>query len=101
MAFLENSLMVENILDKKKLRMPELDVMKFIGIILVVAGHVTRMYTPQGLIPTIEHNNVLEFITNVIYSFHMPNVCVRVRDDFGICFGSKVKLSCILVICKK
>lgn len=58
--------------DKKKSRMPELDVMKFIGIILVVAGHVTRIYTPQGLIPTIEHNNVLEFITNVIYSFHMP-----------------------------
>lgn len=58
--------------DKKKSRMSELDVMKFIGIILVVAGHVTRMYTPQGLIPTIEHNNVLEFITNVIYSFHMP-----------------------------
>ena len=46
--------------DKKKSRMSELDVMKFIGIILVVAGHVTRMYTPQGLIPTIEHNNVLD-----------------------------------------
>lgn len=64
--------MIENISDKKKSRMPELDVMKFIGIILVVAGHVTRMYTPQGLITTIEHNRMLEFITNVIYSFHMP-----------------------------
>lgn len=64
--------MVENISDKKKSQMPELDVMKFLGIILVVAGHVTRMYTPQGLIPTIEDNYVLELITNVIYSFHMP-----------------------------
>lgn len=64
--------MIENISDKKKSRMPELDAMKFIGIILVVAGHVTRMYTPQGLITTIEHNRMLEFITNVIYSFHMP-----------------------------
>ena len=52
--------------------MPELDVMKFIGIILVVVGHVTRMHTSQGLIPTIEHDSILGHVTDVIYSFHMP-----------------------------
>lgn len=58
--------------NNKIARMPELDVMKFIGIILVVIGHVTRMYTSQGLIPTIGENSTLKIITDIIYSFHMP-----------------------------
>lgn len=64
--------MSEYTLNKERTRMPELDVMKFIGIILVVAGHVTRMHTSQGLIPTIEHDSILGHVTDVIYSFHMP-----------------------------
>lgn len=64
--------MSEYTLNKERTRMPELDVMKFIGIILVVVGHVTRMHTSQGLIPTIEHDSILGHVTDVIYSFHMP-----------------------------
>lgn len=58
--------------NNKITRMPELDIMKFIGIILVVVGHVARMYTSQGLIQSIGQNCVLSLITDVIYSFHMP-----------------------------
>lgn len=53
-------------------RLLELDIMKVFGIFLVVFGHVTRMYTPDGLIQPIEHNGVMQILTKVIYSFHMP-----------------------------
>lgn len=53
-------------------RLPELDIMKVFGIFLVVLGHVTRMYTPNGLIQPIEHDSFMHMLTKVIYSFHMP-----------------------------
>lgn len=53
-------------------RVPELDIIKFFGILLVVLGHVTRMYTPKGLITPVVSSTELEMVTNVIYAFHMP-----------------------------
>ncbi len=53
-------------------RIPELDIMKLVGIVLVVVGHVTRMFTPQGLIPQADDTGIMDILTKVIYSFHMP-----------------------------
>lgn len=44
---------------------------KSIVTILVVIGHVTRMYTSAGAIPLGE-NKILAMITKIIYLFHMP-----------------------------
>ena len=57
---------------ENRTRVVELDIMKVIGIILVVLGHVTRMYTKDGLIPQVDDTGVMGIITRVIYSFHMP-----------------------------
>ncbi len=53
-------------------RIPELDIMKLVGIVLVVVGHVTRIFTPQGLIPQADDTGIMDILTKVIYSFHMP-----------------------------
>ncbi len=48
------------------------DYMKAIAILLVVIGHVSRMFTSQGVLG-IEYNPVpLRVLTSFIYSFHMP-----------------------------
>ena len=44
---------------------------KIIITILVVIGHITRMYTPEGAIH-LESNMILMVVTNIIYFFHMP-----------------------------
>lgn len=46
--------------------------MKGITIILVVLAHVTRMYTPKGVIKIVSSSARLESITEFIYMFHMP-----------------------------
>lgn len=46
--------------------------MKTIAILLVVLGHVTRMYTMSGAIDTGSSPTVFKIITALIYSFHMP-----------------------------
>lgn len=50
-------------------RIPELDIMKLVGIVLVVVGHVTRIFTPQGLIPQADDTGIMDILTKVIYSF--------------------------------
>lgn len=57
---------------KKLERLGELDVMKVIGILLVVFAHTSRMYTPDGLIPTNQTSDILSAMTRAIYGFHMP-----------------------------
>lgn len=47
-------------------RIPELDIMKLVGIVLVVVGHVTRMFTPQGLIPQADDTGIMDILTKVI-----------------------------------
>lgn len=53
-------------------RIYEIDVIKTVGILLVVAAHITRMYTPNGLIHPVEQSLFFQKITDVIYRFHMP-----------------------------
>ncbi len=50
----------------------ELDIMKFWGILLVVLGHVTNMYTPNGLIPPFIPSGILSYISYFVCQFHMP-----------------------------
>ena len=50
----------------------ELDLMKFYGILLVVIGHITRMYTDVGFIQPLIHSVFLEKTCAFIYCFHMP-----------------------------
>lgn len=52
-------------------RLVDLDVMKGLTILLVVFAHVTRMYTPKGVVQ-IGYSASLEALTNFIYLFHMP-----------------------------
>ena len=47
-------------------------IMKSLAILLVVLGHVTRMYTPQGLLHIGVYPSLIQYITSFIYSFHMP-----------------------------
>ncbi len=53
-------------------RIVELDVMKFWGILLVVLGHVTSMYTPMGLFQPVTSSEEIGYISYFIYQFHMP-----------------------------
>ena len=53
-------------------RIVELDIMKFWGILLVVLGHVTNMYTPMGLIQPVTSSERIGYISYFIYQFHMP-----------------------------
>lgn len=53
-------------------RSGELDIMKFWGILLVVLGHVTNMYTPSGLVQSLVQSDSLELVSSFVYSFHMP-----------------------------
>lgn len=56
----------------KNNRIPELDLAKNIGILLVVVGHILRMYTDDGLIKPLCQSMPLSLCCNFIYSFHMP-----------------------------
>ena len=53
-------------------RVEEYDIMKVYGILLVVIGHITRMYTNKGLISSIEESTEMAFISDLLYLFHMP-----------------------------
>ncbi|WP_423188909.1 acyltransferase family protein [Alkalibacterium sp. f15] len=55
-----------------KNRMIEFDTTKVFLIVLVVFAHVTRMYTPSGVVKISVQSNLLIGITNFIYLFHMP-----------------------------
>lgn len=48
------------------------DYMKTMAILLVVLGHVIRMYTLQGVLDIGIQPAILRLLTSFIYSFHMP-----------------------------
>ena len=54
------------------MRLQELDILKFWGILLVVIGHVCAMYSPTPLIQPLDHSRFLFVVNRAIYSFHMP-----------------------------
>lgn len=50
----------------------ELDILKFWGILLVVLGHVTNMWTPGGIVHPVVPSDTIGFISSFVYLFHMP-----------------------------
>lgn len=52
-------------------RISEYSNLKAFATVLVVVGHITRIFTSGGVIQ-VSNNAVCQFITDVIYSFHMP-----------------------------
>lgn len=61
------------------------NIIKVIVTILVVIGHCSRMYTNQGVITPACESNVLIYITNFIYSFHMPLFMCISGCVYGLC----------------
>lgn len=61
------------------------DMLKVIITILVVVGHVTRMYTEQGVIDMGKESNVLTLVTGIFYSFHMPLFMGISGMVYGMC----------------
>ena len=53
-------------------RLEDYKMMKFIGILLVVLGHSTHMYTTGWVYEMKVESNFFSFLTKYIYSFHMP-----------------------------
>jgi fucose 4-O-acetylase-like acetyltransferase len=56
----------------EKFKLEDYSVMKVIGILLVVLGHATRMYTEGGTIAPRIGSDFLQYLTQYIYNFHMP-----------------------------
>ena len=52
--------------------MKELNILKFYGILLVVLGHVAFVYSPSSIITPHIPSVAMNFVKNIIYSFHMP-----------------------------
>ncbi len=56
--------------------------------ILVVMGHVTRMYSGRGLFsPDIASDDVLSYVTNLLYAFHMPAFMAVSGAVFSLCIN--------------
>lgn len=58
---------------------------KIVTTILVVAGHVTTMYTSNGAIEVSRQSEILSRMTEIIYSFHMPLFYLVTGAVFGYC----------------
>lgn len=69
-------------------KIPELDIMKFYGILFVVLGHIAMMYTPLSVIPHFANmSSFMAVVKNVIYAFHMP-MFIFIKCCFGHFFYS-------------
>lgn len=55
-----------------KEKLNEYEIIKVVAILLVVFAHVSRMYTSDGIIDTLRDSITLNYLTQYIYSFHMP-----------------------------
>ena len=62
-----------------------IEFMKGLTILLVVIAHVSKMYTPNGAIPVNGENAILLYLTNFIYTFHMPVFVAISGMVFYIC----------------
>lgn len=61
------------------------DVMKILCVILVVLGHITRMYTDSSVFPMVNSSHILNLLTKVIYTFQMPCFMLISGCIFGYC----------------
>ncbi|MBO4924547.1 MAG: acyltransferase family protein [Bacteroidales bacterium] len=62
-----------------------IEYMKGFTMLLVVLAHVSKMYTPKGAIPVNGENIILLYLTNFIYTFHMPVFVAISGMVFYIC----------------
>lgn len=68
-----------------KLKSEKITYIKILVTFLVVIAHSTRMYTGYGAINGYEVNEVLKFITEFIYGFHMPLFIALSGFVFAMC----------------
>lgn len=61
-----------------------LDTIKVYTLLLVVIGHVLRMYTPAGAFPH-AGSAITSHLCALIYSFHMPLFILVSGAVYGIC----------------
>lgn len=61
------------------------DAMKFVATILVVFAHSSRMYTGTGVVAPLNPSPGLAFLTQVVYSFHMPFFMAVSGMVYGLC----------------
>lgn len=61
-----------------------LDTIKNYTILLVIIGHVLRMYTPEGAFPQ-QGTWIISQVLSLIYSFHMPLFIFVSGCVYGIC----------------
>lgn len=71
------------------------NVMKIICVLLVVIGHITRMYTSSSVFLMRNSSRILEYVTKVIYTFQMPCFMLISGLVFGWCIEKgKYKENC-------
>lgn len=70
--------------------MSVIDKTKIVATLLVVLGHIVRMYTGFGVIG-MPQDVILTFVHNFIYSFHMPLFVFISGVIFFICKREKNK----------
>lgn len=59
-------------MEKKVILTDRYDILKVFSTILVVVAHITKFYSYEGGVFEVPSNPILDYITNFIYSFHMP-----------------------------
>ncbi len=61
------------------------DAMKFVATLLVVFAHSSRMYTGAGVVSPLNPSQGLAFLTQLVYSFHMPFFMAVSGMVYGLC----------------
>lgn len=77
------------------------DYLKVITTVLVVIGHITRMYTNDGIIMPAVRSEFLDFLTKIIYSFHMPLFICLSGLVYSMCLNELGKYKNINTFIKK
>ncbi|MBO5372134.1 MAG: acyltransferase [Lachnospiraceae bacterium] len=80
------------------------NIAKFITVFLVVLAHVTRMYTGIGVVTPVMKSLFLKYVTEYIYSFHMPLFILLSGCVFGYCIEQgkyKDRFDFIVKKCKR
>ncbi|MDD6039011.1 MAG: acyltransferase [bacterium] len=67
------------------------NILKVITTILVVFAHSSRMYTGKGVVIPANSSEVLSFLTEWVYSFHMPLFISISGMVYGYCVEDKGK----------
>ena len=75
------------------------DVIKFIGMILVVAAHCARMYS-GGVVTPLNPSESLKFLVEFIYDYHMRLYMMAAGMVYGFCVIDRDKYRQSLIFLK-